>query len=309
VTQLRIRRLGYALGAEITGIDLARPLDDATLAQIRQAWLDHLLLCFPGQNLRQAEFVAFSDRMGDVDRACNPSTRDLENRDVILVTNKPRGDKPWDGHKQGQTWHSDQSYTLRPNLGTILLAKELPDVGGETIWANQYLAYETLSPTLRGIVERLSAVHDNSRVEAIEQARDFARTGLAIAAGRRKEKSVPVVHPAVKLHPETHRKALYVGGWVSQFEGMTEEESRPLIDFLVAHAVRYEFTYRHRWSVNDVIVWDNRCLMHYAVSDYDLLRQPRHLWRCPLRGPEAGHLYGSTGEGNRLQAEPSRAVG
>ena len=282
---LQVRRLGYALGAEVRGVDLSRPLDDITVANLQRAWLDHLLLCFPDQHLRKEDLVAFASRFGDeLDDNRNTKTRDPENTNIVLMTNKPVAGKPWDGYKAGQNWHSDRSYSDRPMTGTFLYAKEIPDVGGDTIFSNQYMAYETLSPAMRGIIERLSSVHDATR------AKNFEQQGADVLAARRRDHP-PIVHPVVKVHSETRRKALYIGDRVSQFEGMSEDESQPLLDFLNQHSVSYEFTYRHRWHVNDLIMWDNRCLIHIAPSDYDQQRQPRHMWRCSLFGPKSGHFY------------------
>jgi taurine dioxygenase len=297
MSQIRVRRLGYALGAEVTGVDLNRRLDDATIAEIRRAWLDHLVLCLPGQDVtRKESFAEFTSQFGEIDRTGARKHRDPDNADLVLISNKPVGGKPWDGHKQGQTWHSDQSYTVRPNMGTLALAKEIPSVGGDTMFANQYMAYETLSPAMQRILEGLSAVHDASKTDDLEEMRDQARMKNAPkkvgeAPPREREKDPPVVHPVVVTHPETGRKALFLGDRVRQFVGMTEEESRPLLDFLLAHATGYELTYRHVWRTNDLIMWDNRCLMHLALSDYDLFGEPRHLWRCSLLGPFSGKIY------------------
>jgi taurine dioxygenase len=282
---LKIRRLGYALGAEVTGVDLTRSLDDATVSGIRAAWLEHLLLCFPGQDLTKEQFVAFVGRFGDdMDDNTGARTRDPDNHQIIFLTNKPVAGEPWDGYKAGQNWHSDKSYSDRPMTGTFLLARELPEVGGDTMFSNQYMAYESLSPTMRGILDGMSAVHDVANVKNFDQ-----RDPALVAAQRRNYP--PIVHPVVKVHSETGRKALYIGERVGQFEGMTKEESTPLLDFLNQHAVAYEFTYRHRWSLNDLVMWDNRCLMHIAPSDYDLQRQPRHMWRCSLHSPRTGRFY------------------
>jgi taurine dioxygenase len=209
---------------------------------------------------------------------------------LLLVTNKPRGDKPWDGHTQGQTWHSDQSCTLYPSPGTFVLAKELPQVGGTTLFANQYLAYETLSPALQKILDGLEAVHDLGTTAQQEKQRDFAATNLTATPAYEDFGDPPVVHPVVKVHPETGRRALYVDDRVRNFAGMTEEETKPLLGFLLEHAVRYEFTYRHVWRENDLILWDNRCLLHRALVDYDQMHQYRHMWRCALRGEKSGYL-------------------
>jgi taurine dioxygenase len=283
MAELQIRRLGYALGAEVRGVDLTRSLDDAGIAEIRKVWLDHLVLCFPNQVLSKAQFLAFAGRFGEIDDHQHSKDRDPDDSRMILLTNKPVGGKPWDGYKSGQTWHSDRSHSDRPNPASFLLAQEIPEVGGDTLFANQYMAYEALTPAMSAIVDRLSSVHD---------AGD--RPGVKQLTRERQEKQQlnypPVVHPTVKIHPETQRKALYVGR-VRNFVGMTKEESAPLLDFLNRHATSYEFSYRHRWAVNDLVMWDNRCLLHRALSDYDQQRQTRHMWRISLYGPQVGQPY------------------
>jgi taurine dioxygenase len=294
---LQIRRMGYALGAEITGVDLRRPLDDGTVTDIRRAWLDHLVLCFPNQDLTGDQLVAFTSRFGDVENnGADNRIAHPDNPHVAILANKPVAGKPWDGYKEGQSWHSDRSCSVSPMTGTFLLSKEIPDVGGDTMFANQYMAYESLSPAMKDILDRLSAVHDLSITKGAEKK----------GAGRI---TYPlVVHPVVKIHAETKRKALYVGQRVRQFVGMTEEESKPLLDFLTQHAVTYEFTYRHRWSVNQLVMWDNRCTMHIALSDYDLYGQPRHMIRCSLLGPQTGHVYEPGNVATSSHEAPQRAV-
>jgi taurine dioxygenase len=284
MAQLQVRRLGYALGANVTGIDLSRPIDDETVGAIRQVSLEHLLVRFPDQNLNADQLVAFASRFGVLDNNEIAPSRDPNNPHILFNSNKPSNGKPWHGYKQGQSWHSDRSFTERPDLLTFLLAKEIPAVGGDTLFTNMYMAYETLSPAMRGIVDRLSAVHDAAKIKNREQ-REAGRSADFL------QLRPPVVHPVTKLHPESNRKALFVGDRVSKFVGMTDEESEPLLNFLVNHAVTYEFTYRHRWSVNDLLLWDNRCLMHVALSDYDLHNDPRHMLRCTIPGPKTGEVY------------------
>lgn len=281
MARLQVRRLAYALGAEVRGVDLRLPLDEATLAEIRQTWLEHLLLCFPDQLLDSAQLVAFSRYFGEVDDNPNSKTRDPQNSQVIQLTNKAIGGRPFDGYKQGQSWHSDRSYTMRPTPRTFVLAKEVPAYGGDTMFANQYMAYETLSPKLQEILGGLNAIHDGMKIKGYEvQSPEVIEKHRA---------AYPlVVHPVVKVHPETQRKALYVGDRVRGFEAMTVEESAPLLDYLVQHATRYEFVYRHRWKPNDLVAWDNRCLMHLAISDYDLYHDVRHLIRTSLSGESIG---------------------
>ena len=284
MSQLHVKRLGYALGAEVTGIDLTAPLDDVTFAAIHTAWLAHLVLCFPRQNLTQAQFVAFAARFGEVEENRHLKTSDPENKYVTLLTNQPIDGRPWDGYKDGQNWHSDRSYRLNPTPATFVLAQELPEIGGDTMFANQYLAYETLSPAVKASVDELFAVHDHDNV-----------TGTTLqgaeAMATMRHNFPPVVHPVVRVHPESGRKALYPGGdRARNFVGMTQPESQPLLDMLNKHAVTYEFTYRHRWRAHDLIMWDNRCLLHIALKDYDIQTQTRHLWRCNLTGPPTGRL-------------------
>jgi taurine dioxygenase len=301
MAELQIRRLGYALGAEVRGVDLTGSLDDATIADIRKAWLDHLVLCFPDQNLSKDGLVAFARRFGEIDDNRTNKTRDPENVHVTFVTNKAVAGKAFDGYKGGQNWHSDRSYTARPAPGTFLFAKELPDVGGNTIFSNQYMAYEALSPAMRGIVDRLSAVHDYDKIKG-----NHIQASEVLAINH--QAHPPRVHPMTKVHPETHRKALFIGERLRQIEGMTPEESQPLLDFLNRHAVTYEFTYRHRWRVNDLLLWDNRCLLHLAPTDYDLHRQPRHMMRCTLRGPTLGYDWDPSGAAARSESESREAV-
>lgn len=282
--KVKIKRLGYALGAELTGVDLTTTLDDATFAEIKSAWLKYLVLCFPGQNLTKDQFVSFAARFGEVEDNRVLKTNDPENPYITLLTNKPIAGRPWDGYKDGQNWHSDRSYRINPTPATFVLAQELPEIGGDTMFANQYMAYETLSPAVKNIVDDLFAVHDHDNVTGADQ-----QGAEAVATMRRN--FPPVVHPVVRVHPETGRKTLYAGGdRTRNFVGMTRQESEPLLDMLNRHAVTYEFTYRHRWHAHDLIMWDNRCLQHIALKDYDIQTQSRHMWRCNLKGPQTGRL-------------------
>jgi taurine dioxygenase len=278
VTQLRVRRIAYALGAEVRGVDLKRALDDDAIAEIRQAWLEHLVLCFPGQDLSYHEVLAFARRFGEPGRV-GKAIPLSDSPYITFVTEKPVNGRPWDGVKGGEVWHTDKSYTPHPSAGSFLHCKEIPEAGGDTMFANQYMAYETLSPTMREIIDRLSAIHDASL-----RLRKF---------GDVKRPEDAPEHPVVRVHDETGRKALYIGHFVRQIVGMTEEESRPLLDFLKEHAVRYEFTYRHRWTVNDLLMWDNRCMLHLALFDYDLQHDPRFMVKCEVLGPKSGSLVRS----------------
>ena len=155
-------------------------------------------------------------------------------------------------------------------------------MGGETLFANMYLAYESLSPALQAIVERLDAVRDVAKTPSFQRLDPAAREAS-------RKRTPPIAHPLVRAHPETGRKALYLSTFITHIDGMSEEESRPLIDMLLAHATRYEFTYRHRWSLGDMVMWDNRCTMHLAVQDYDPA-QLRHMDRSSTIGPVCGRI-------------------
>jgi len=281
---LQIRPLGYPLGTEVAGLDLRSPLAEQMVVAIRAVWREHPVLCFPAQDLAPAQLIAFSERFGEVDdNRAIPHNRYPGFDKVALVSNKRIGDKPWAGYRNGQNWHSDLSYTDRPATGTFLHCKERPDVGGDTMFANMYLAYERLSPVMRRIIDDLEAVHDITLVKNIEQ-RDPE------VVKRMRELNPPVVHPAVRTHPQSGRRALFVNERVRNFVGMEPEESRPILDFLNRHAVNPEFVYRHRWTVGDVVLWDNRCTMHVALGDFDMWNQPRHMIRTALLGEKTGRF-------------------
>lgn len=287
---MEIKPLSYALGASILGVDLRQALSDDTIAEIRQAWVDHLVLCFPGQSLTPPQQIAFCSRFGPLDDHRN---RPLWNRpdfpEVNIVSNKPQTI----GGKKLMTliadkWHTDMSFSNRAATASWLHALQLPTMGGDTMFSSMYRAYEALSPNMRKLAEQLQGVHD------VSGAPDFQRYTPEVQA-ERKRNYPPVVHPVVRTHPESGRKHLFVGGFLKHFVGYTERESRPLIDFFNEFASGPEFVYRHQWSPGDVLMWDNRCLLHYAVQDYDPT-QLRVLQRCTLFAPVSGEYYDANEE-------------
>jgi len=281
---IEVTRLAAGLGAEVSGVDLARPIDDATLAAIQAAWREHLVLLFRGQPLTHAQHIAFSRRFGALDdHAAIPKFRDPEHHEILPVTNQEIA-----GRKQpvGRQWHADLSTTLRPAKASMLRSEVIPPVGGDTMFTNMYLAWETLSDRMKEILGPLHAIHDMS-VARHSRGRDPAD----LAEVRRR--NPPVAHPMVWVHPETGRKALYVSEMTTTgIVGFTEEESRPLLEFLYRHCVQPEFTYRHCWQVHDLLAWDNRCTMHLALSDYDI-EVPRRLYRTTLLGEPSGYIVGA----------------
>jgi taurine dioxygenase len=276
---LELFPLSSGLGAEVTGIDTAAPIDDASFADIEQAWRDHLILLFRGQALTNAQHVAFSARFGALDdHRSIPRLRDPEHHEILPVVNQVMG-----GRRQpvGRQWHSDLSTTLRPARGSLLRCEQIPPVGGDTMFSNMYLAYETLSDTMKDIIDDLWAVHDLTLAHHNRGRKDIDEV---------RRNTPPVAHPMVRVHPETGRRALYVNEMTTaDIVGMRREEAQPILDYLFAHSVRPEFTYRHRWRVGDIIAWDNRCTMHLALDDYDI-DVPRRLYRTTLLGEPSGHL-------------------
>jgi taurine dioxygenase len=275
---LTIDRIGFALGARVTGVDLSRRLDSGTVAALRAAWLEHQALVFPGQDLDARRFLDVARCFGELE-TIRAAGRDPELPNIGYITNLPGlgrdpAARPGGLFKNGEEWHSDENYTTRPTSATFLLAKQLPPVGGDTMFANQYLAYETLSPRLQQIVDELEVVQSIPKRSTPPDPDER-----------------PAVHPMVRVHPETGRRALFLGARAEQIVGMTVEESAPLLDYLNRHAVRYEFCYRHRWTLGDLVMWDNRCLLHIALRDYDHDNEPRHLFRAACVGEESGRLY------------------
>lgn len=255
-----------AVGAEVSGIDLRAPLDPATTAALRRAFLDHQVLFFRDQPLSDAELIRFGRCFGPL--ADIPPHRRLPGGDPhILVVEKT----PEDRLNFGSEWHSDTTYLDTPTLGSILLAKEVPPVGGDTLFANQYRAYETLSDGMKTMLAGLRAVHTDGRTKRKLQL-GFVPPTDSMAEDSR-FKTVETVHPVVRTHPETGRRCLFVNMiQTERFAGMTIEESRPILRYLYDHSTRPEFTCRFRWRAGSIALWDNRCLQHWALNDY-----PGHL--------------------------------
>jgi taurine dioxygenase len=274
--------LSYALGAEVRGVDLAEPVPDEAQAALRRAFLAHGVLLFRGQRIDRPRHLAFSRIFGELDRHESlPLDRDAEFPELLMVTNdaKPDG-QPSNSRYTGQLWHSDLSFTLAPALGSALRAVAVPPVGGDTMFTNMTLAYDTLSDGMKALIGDLHGVHHPERKKA--------EAAVAWDAENRRL-NPPIAQPVVRVHPETGRKALYVGEKVKSFEGMTAEESAPIIDYLIRHATRPQFVYRHRWQPDDLLLWDNRSTMHLALGDYEP-SQRRHLERTTIRGTPSGHV-------------------
>jgi taurine dioxygenase len=278
---IQVQPVGYALGATVTGVDLSRPLSKEEIQQIQAAWTKHLVLVFPGQQLDPDTLIAFTRHFGELDNYdSQPFNRHPEYEQVMLLSNKPIKGKVPPGANNGQNWHTDLSYTTRPAKATLVYCIEKPSVGGDTMFASMYAAYESLSPKLRAFLDDLEAVNDVSLISA--------RRDPAIMEAF-KRLNPPVVHPAVRVHPVSGKPALYVNDRVRTFVGMSDAESKPIIKFLCEHSVQPRFVYRHRWEVRDLVMWDNRCLTHLAVGDY-APNEFRHMIRTSTMGDYYGRL-------------------
>jgi taurine dioxygenase len=268
---VEVRRIAGALGGEILGIELDRELSPGTVAELRKAFLEHQVVFFRDQKLDPARFMAFARRMGKPIEY--PFVKGIDGFAEVIEVKKLEHERT----NFGGVWHSDTSYLQEPPMGSMLLARELPPFGGDTLFANQYLAYEALSEGMRRMLDGLTAVNSSSKADASRTREDRIKE-----RGAHTEELV-AEHPVVRTHPETGRKALYVNvAHTARFRGMTEEESAPLLKFLFEHQVRPEFTCRLQWRVGSLAFWDNRCVQHNPVNDYHGHRRVMH--RITLAG-------------------------
>jgi len=262
---LTVQKFAGAGGADVTGVDLSQDVSDDVLAEIRAALLDNLVICIRDQHFTPAQQLAFAKRWGEIH--LHPFMQGMTDYPEILAIIK----KPTDKKNFGGAWHTDQMFSPSPAMATMLYALEVPSAGGDTLFTNQYLAYESLSDGMKALAGSLRTVcvGDNFRQADGRSRKD--RYSDAMADMKVKDPGnvqTTSVHPLVRTHPETGRRALYIGGHVQRFDGMTDEESIPLIDYFMKHSTRPEFTCRVRWANGTMTIWDNRCTQHFAVNDY-----------------------------------------
>lgn len=270
---LSVARMGGALGAEIDGVDLSSALADDVIAAIRRALLDHLVVFFRGQTLSPEQLVAFGYRFGILARY--PFVEGLADHPEVIEVTKLEHERV----NFGGVWHSDTTYLEEPPIGSMLLALEVPPVGGDTLFANMYMAYETLSAGMKKLLDGLKAVNSSAKADVSRTREDR----IASSPSKDSRRVFEAVHPVVRTHPETGRKSLFVNAAHSvRFDGMTEEESGPLLDFLFRHQVRPEFTCRFRWQPGSLAFWDNRSTQHYPINDYHGYR--RRMLRITIAG-------------------------
>ena len=273
MTNLRVRKVAGALGAEILGVDLSRPLPDEIIAQIRDAFATYQVVFFRDQSLTPQQQLAFGRRFGPLN--IHPYVVGMEAHPEVMEVIKEPSDKV----NFGGGWHSDMSFLEHPSIGSILYAVELPDFGGDTLFASQAAAFEALSPGLRATLETLKAVHSAGREYSAQGHSAQKRSTMQVveAEGAVGEFS----HPVVLVHPETGRKALYVNpAFTMRIEGWSRRESMALLNFLFEHCRSEAFTCRFAWQPGSVAFWDNRSVWHYALNDYP--GQRRHMRRVTI---------------------------
>jgi taurine dioxygenase len=273
MTQLEVRPLSRAVGAEILGINLLEPVTDAQIAEIRKIWLQNSVVFFREQPLEPGAFQAFAQRFGEIIEY--PFVKGLPDFPLIVPVLK----LPHEKHNFGGVWHTDTTYLQEPPMATMLIARELPPVGGDTLFASNYAAFEGLSPALQDTLRTLKGVNSSAKA-AVTHSREDRVADSATDKGRSELNSE---HPVVRTHPETGREALYVNpGHTLRFAGWTEEESAPLLNYLFEQQVKPEYTCRFVWRPGSIAFWDNRCALHNPINDYHGYKRLLH--RITLKG-------------------------
>jgi len=275
--RIEVKPIAGALGAEIANVDLGR-LDDETFKEIEAAWLEHLVVFFRKQTLTPERQIAFAKRFGEIHY--HPFMKGMDEHPEILEIIKEEGDT----RAFGEVWHTDQMFNPKPAKATILYAKETPDAGGDTLFANLYLAYDALSDAMKEMLSSIKTwnVGDRARLgrtNEIASARNGRYAGNEKMAAKVRDPGdveTEAAHPLVRTHPETGRKALYISNHTQTLQGFALGEARPILDFLAQHAVQPEFTCRFRWEVGSLAIWDNRCTQHRALNDYPGKRRLMH---------------------------------
>lgn len=278
---IKVHRIAGALGAEIDGVDLSRPLTDALYAEIYQAFLENQVIFFRDQTMSPEQYLAFAKRWGGIH--LHPYMKGLDDHPEILELLKTETDT----YAFGSTWHSDQMFAAKPAKCTMLYAKEIPAVGGDTLFANMYLAYEALSDGMKTMLAGLKGLNCGDRKRAGGGKTRAERYSGAQGMLMKDPGNIQTdsVHPIVRTHADTGRKGLYLGSHTQRFDGFTDAESEPLLRYLRRHCARPEFTCRFRWQVGSLTIWDNRCVQHYALNDYQGMRRRMH--RITIQGEDA----------------------
>lgn len=273
-TDFAITRLSDLMAAEVTGLDLSAPLSSAVRARIHAAFLAHRLLVFRDQNLTKEQQVTFTEQFGTLERhtARNRGTSDLPL--VHIVSNLDEDGKPM-GRVRSDQWHTDKSFRPAPSMATILHAVTLPPEGGDTVFVDMHAAYDGLDDATKAEIANLKVVH-SWELSRENEGRVMSAEELADAPDN--------AHPLARIHPETGRTAIFVGMHASHIEDMPFDAGRELVLRLETHATQPRYQYRHSWRSGDLLMWDNRCLLHRAEANFDAATYPRILHRTCLRG-------------------------
>ncbi|MBL22403.1 MAG: taurine dioxygenase [Rhodospirillaceae bacterium] len=272
--RITVSPIAGSLGAEIGGVDCAKPLDEETFAEVHRAWLENVVIYFRDQKLNPELQVAFAKQWGDIHlHAFNaPVDKDFPEITEILKT-------PEKVRNSGNSWHTDQHYREKPAKMTMLYCYECPEVGGDTQFANLYQAYESLSDGLKETLDGLRAIAngDSKKHQTGMTRMERENAGLGtIKQMKPLDVQTLTSQPLIRTHPETGRKALYIGKHMECIEGWTDAESEPLLKYLLTHATRPDFIGRVRWAPGTLTMWDNRCALHYATNDYPGERRRLH---------------------------------
>lgn len=272
-TRLKVRPLSGAVGAEIHGLDLLNEKLPELIQELRDLWLEYGVIFFRDQPLDPKDFQSFAERFGEIIEY--PFVKGLAEHPKIIPVLK----MPHERHNFGGIWHTDTAYLQEPPMATMLIAREIPPRGGDTLFASGYAAYESLSPGLQEALSHLKAANCSVKAEVTKTREDR----IADSATEKAGEALVGEHPVIRTHPETGRKSLYVNpAHTTHFLGWTEEESAPLLNYLFAHQVKPEFTCRFSWQPNSIAFWDNRCVLHNPINDYHGYKRLLH--RVTLKG-------------------------
>jgi taurine dioxygenase len=278
---IEVNKIAGALGAEVSGVDLREPVTDEVFGEIYTAFVDHQVIFFRDQDMSPEQYLAFARRWGDIH--LHPYLKGLDDHPEILEIVKSETDT----YAFGNTWHSDQMFAPKPAKCTMLHAKETPPYGGDTMFASLYHAYDALSDGMKAMVGKLRGVNcgDGKRRNGGKSRADRYAGASGAKLKDPGDIQTDSVHPVVRTHVDTGRKALYIGAHTQQLDGFTPEESRVILDQLQNHIIRPEFTCRFRWAPGSLAIWDNRCCQHYAIDDY--AGQRRRMHRITIKGEDA----------------------
>ena len=274
---IEVRPIAGALGAEIHGVDLSEPLGNQTWDEIHRAWLQNNVIFFRDQKLTPQQYLSFAKRWGGIH--LHPYMKGLDDIPEIFEIIK----KEDDTQNFGGRWHTDQMFCPDPAKATMLYALEVPAAGGDTMFSNLYRAYDSLSDGMKAMLADMKTFNVGDRkYGGLSRAERYAKGGSMAGKVAPPKEDINSEHPLIRTHPETGRKALYIGSHTERFTGMTKEESQPLMDYLMEQAHRPEVTCRFRWEVGSLAIWDNRCSQHNAVNDYH--GQRRRMHRITIKG-------------------------